>query len=106
MITRSPAVGHVKGNADVHRPPEPCPRRLQFAASASQVAGRTLSVREGTGPPVPEEGPRSMSTATHRPATRSQMELPGQKHVAEGPLDLTGMYMAHHAFRRDLARFA
>ena len=47
-----------------------------------------------------------MSTATHRPATRSQMELPGQRHVAEGPLDLTGMYMAHHAFRRDLARFA
>jgi iron-sulfur cluster repair protein YtfE (RIC family) len=47
-----------------------------------------------------------MSTATHRPATRSQIALPGQRHVAEGPLDLTGMYMAHHAFRRDLARFA
>jgi hemerythrin-like domain-containing protein len=47
-----------------------------------------------------------MSTATRRPATRPQIELSGQRHVAEGPLDLTGMYMAHHAFRRDLARFA
>jgi hypothetical protein len=34
------------------------------------------------------------------------MNLPGQAYVAEGPLDLNGMYMAHHAFRRDLARFA
>jgi hypothetical protein len=46
-----------------------------------------------------------MSTTT-RPATGHLMDLPGQQHVAEGPLDLNGMYMAHHAFRRDLARFA
>jgi hemerythrin-like domain-containing protein len=46
-----------------------------------------------------------MSTTT-RPATGRLMDLPGQTHVAEGPLDLNGMYMAHHAFRRDLARFA
>ena len=46
-----------------------------------------------------------MSTAT-RTATGHLMNLPGQAHVAEGPLDLNGMYLAHHAFRRDLARFA
>jgi iron-sulfur cluster repair protein YtfE (RIC family) len=47
-----------------------------------------------------------MSTTTARPATGHLMSLPGQQHVAEGPLDLNGMYMAHHAFRRDLSRFA
>jgi hypothetical protein len=47
-----------------------------------------------------------MSTTITRPATGHLMDLPGQQHVAEGPLDLNGMYMAHHAFRRDLARFA
>jgi iron-sulfur cluster repair protein YtfE (RIC family) len=46
-----------------------------------------------------------MTTST-RPASVRLMDLPGQAHVAEGPLDLNGMYMAHHAFRRDLARFA
>ena len=48
-----------------------------------------------------------MSTATpRRTAPGRLLDLPGQTHVAEGPLDLNGMYMAHHAFRRDLARFA
>lgn len=35
-----------------------------------------------------------------------QLTLPGQAHTAEGPLDMTVMYVMHHAFRRDLARFA
>lgn len=48
-----------------------------------------------------------MSTATpRRTASGHQLDLPGQTHVAEGPLDLNGMYLAHHAFRRDLTRFA
>ena len=47
-----------------------------------------------------------MSTATAPIATRELLDLPGQTHVAQGPLDLNGMYMAHHAFRRDLVRFA
>src|SRR5688572_15295228 len=48
-----------------------------------------------------------MSTATpSRTAAGHLLDLPGQAHVAEGPLDLNGMYLAHHAFRRDLARFA
>src|SRR3954451_25088281 len=34
-----------------------------------------------------------------------QICLPGQTHVAEGPHDQTGMYVMHHAFRRDLDRF-
>ena len=34
-----------------------------------------------------------------------QLLLPGQTHVAQGPHDMTGMYVMHHAFRRDLRRF-
>ena len=37
--------------------------------------------------------------------TRKQLNLPGQTHTAEGPHDQTGMYVMHHAFRRDLDRF-
>jgi hemerythrin-like domain-containing protein len=33
----------------------------------------------------------------------TQVELPGQCCVAEGPIDHTGMYVMHHAIRRDLA---
>jgi iron-sulfur cluster repair protein YtfE (RIC family) len=47
-----------------------------------------------------------MSTTTAPAPTGRLMCLPGQQHVAEGPLNMNGMYMAHHAFRRDLARFA
>lgn len=42
--------------------------------------------------------------ATHVPY-RPQMTLAGQAHTAEGPLDMSGMYLMHHAFRRDLDRF-
>jgi hemerythrin-like domain-containing protein len=43
-----------------------------------------------------------MST-TSRPT--SQLTLPGQTHTADGPHDMTGMYVMHHGFRRDLAAF-
>lgn len=42
-----------------------------------------------------------MSATTHAP-----LVLPGQAAAPPGPCDLTGMYVMHHAFRRDLARFA
>jgi len=45
-----------------------------------------------------------MSHSKH-PTTVRQVDLPGQTHVAEGPYDQTGMYVMHHAFRRDLDRF-
>src|SRR3712207_9068091 len=64
------------------------------------------SHRRAAALPRPLERIPSMTTTTHRPTTRSLMDLPGQRHVAEGPLDLNGMYLAHHAFRRDLGRFA
>ena len=32
----------------------------------------------------------------------TQVTLPGQSHTAEGPHDQIGMYVMHHAFRRDL----
>lgn len=38
----------------------------------------------------------------HRP----QLNLPGQAAAPEGPIDMTMMYLMHHAFRRDLAAFA
>ena len=44
----------------------------------------------------------SATSAPHRP----QLTLPGQAHTAEGPLDMSGMYVMHHAFGRDLARLA
>lgn len=34
-----------------------------------------------------------------------QLSLPGQTHVADGPHDQSGMYLMHHAFRRDLTSF-
>lgn len=34
-----------------------------------------------------------------------QLTLPRQSHTAEGPHDQTGMYVMHHALRRDLERF-
>jgi hemerythrin-like domain-containing protein len=45
----------------------------------------------------------SHDTAVHRHP--QQLDLPGQTHVAEGPHDQTGMYVMHHALRRDLAAF-
>lgn len=41
------------------------------------------------------------STTSYRP----QLTLPRQAHTAEGPHDQTGMYVMHHALRRDFARF-
>jgi iron-sulfur cluster repair protein YtfE (RIC family) len=45
---------------------------------------------------------RNTSPTTYRP----QITLPRQAHTAEGPHDQTGMYVMHHALRRDFARFA
>ena len=42
-----------------------------------------------------------MTTTT----TTAQLRLPGQAAAPEGPADMTMMYLMHHAFRRDLARF-
>jgi iron-sulfur cluster repair protein YtfE (RIC family) len=39
------------------------------------------------------------------PTHPHQIRLPGQTSVAEGPHDQSGMYVIHHAFRRDLAAF-
>ena len=39
-------------------------------------------------------------------STRGQLTLPGQAAAPDGPVDLTPMFLMHHAFRRDLANFA
>ena len=43
------------------------------------------------------------STTTAHP---DQLLLPGQAAAPGGPADMTMMYVMHHAFRRDLGRFA
>lgn len=42
---------------------------------------------------------------TVSPASAPTPVFPGQAAAPEGPCDLTGMYLMHHAFRRDLRRF-
>ena len=44
-----------------------------------------------------------MSTQTAYPG---QLVLPGQTAAPDGPIDMMMMYLMHHAFRRDLRRFA
>jgi hemerythrin-like domain-containing protein len=49
-----------------------------------------------------------MGKRTEAPTTttqRPQLTLPGQSHTAEGPHDQTGMYVMHHALRRDSVKF-
>jgi iron-sulfur cluster repair protein YtfE (RIC family) len=45
-------------------------------------------------------------TTTAGPTHVPQLRLPGQAAAHEGPVDMTMMYLMHHAFRRDLATFA
>lgn len=52
-----------------------------------------------------------MSTPTTQdpqgqPVQPVQLRLPGQAAAAEGPVDMQMMYVMHHGFRRDLAKFA
>jgi hypothetical protein len=47
------------------------------------------------------------ATNDHRPADwPEQLRLPGQAAAPDGPIELSGMFLMHHAFRRDLGRFA
>ncbi|MEU4425199.1 hemerythrin domain-containing protein [Actinoplanes sp. NPDC024001] len=55
--------------------------------------------------------PHHFDMRPHMAATLAAVEagtglLPGQAAAPPGPLDVTGMWVMHHAFRRDLARFA
>ena len=45
-------------------------------------------------------------TTTAHPVWPTQVRLPGQTAAHEGPVDMTMMYLMHHAFRRDLQAFA
>ncbi|MDO9457785.1 hemerythrin domain-containing protein [Nocardioides sp.] len=47
----------------------------------------------------------SAKTATTKTAPATPLLLPGQAASPAGPCDLSGMYLMHHAFRRDLRRF-
>ena len=50
--------------------------------------------------------PKRTEAPTTRSVQRPQLTLPRQSFTAEGPHDQTGMYVMHHAFRRDLVMFA
>ena len=59
----------------------------------------------------PKSQPSALSepvgmTTTTTPAWPIQLLLPGQADAPEGPVDMTMMYLMHHAFRRDLTAFA
>ena len=47
-----------------------------------------------------------MTATTPWAAWPRQLRLPGQADAPEGPVDMSMMYLMHHAFRRDLAAFA
>lgn len=47
-----------------------------------------------------------MTIQRTQPEWPVQLRLPGQTAAPEGPVDMTLMYVMHHAFRRDLAKFA
>ena len=46
------------------------------------------------------------STAPVTPPPAPQLRLPGQAAAHPGPVDMTIMYLMHHAFRRDLKAFS
>ena len=46
-----------------------------------------------------------MTTTTHHAVWPDQVRLPGQTAAHPGPVDMTMMYVMHHAFRRDLTAF-
>ena len=48
----------------------------------------------------------STQHATDQATWPTQVRLPGQTAAHEGPVDMTMMYVMHHAFRRDLAVLA
>lgn len=51
-------------------------------------------------------GPTTEATVTTPGTSATQLRLPGQAAAPEGPVDMSIMYLMHHAFRRDLAAFA
>ena len=46
------------------------------------------------------------SALSHRAGRPRPLTLPGQAAAPDGPLDMTMMYVMHHAFRRDLRALA
>ena len=64
-------------------------------------SGRTDRPTQPTHPRRPDDHP----TRRPRPTTPSSTS-PARPTSREGPHDQTGMYVMHHAFRRDLAAFA
>ena len=69
----------------------PPDRRKPGTSAAQETGGTVVDMNETT-----------TSTTTSWP---EQVSFPGQTHTAKGPHDMRPMYLAHHAFRRDLTRF-
>src|SRR5262245_53608544 len=47
----------------------------------------------------------TVAPTTRRATPVDQLVLPGQAAAPAGPIDVSGMYLMHRAFRRDLANF-
>ena len=81
------------------------PHAQQRSGKAAQVA--LESRLKSRGRSCSHHQPRrAMKHTETTPSYRPQLTLPGQAHTAEGPHDQTGMYVMHHALRRDFDRFA
>ncbi len=73
-------------------------------SAVTAPASRASSVPTAPGAPVHPWPPAPVAPSAD-PAV-PQLHLPGQAAAPEGPLDMTMMYLMHHAFRRDLRTFA
>ena len=65
---------------------------------------RSRSARTATSTHAAQHQAAQHHTAQPQSALH-QITLPRQSHTAQGPHDQTGMYLMHHAFRRDLEKF-
>ena len=89
-------------------PPQSVPTWPQAVRARLRSAGSPAPVGTDPGPtttttPRRTEGP--MTTHTTPSTHRAQITLPGQTATPPGPLDMSAMYLMHHAFRRDLDAF-
>lgn len=62
----------------------------------------STSVDQSVTAPVPRTSPENGVAGAHR----AQLRLPGQASAPDGPIDLSGMFLMHFGFRRDLAAFS
>ena len=93
------------GTPAVAEPAVPGGGELVQASCSASLTGRCRGGR--LGPPLrPRSEPMPKRTEARTTTGQlPQLTLPLQSHTAEGPHDQTGMYVMHHALRRDFVNF-